>query len=396
VFSVRTKRGVFWLEGINSLSTTYYFYFIFFVLKRQFDFDDQKNLLWAAAMGAVFCVAAFLGGKVGQHKGYFKALAIGFAAMGGSLLTGAFLHGEYPHLAVMLVAAAGMCFTWPNLEAMAAEQESPASLQRNIGIYNLIWSGGNGVAFFTGGAMLEYFGWRSIFLVPALMNGVQLILLWRLSRDRSATPTPAHRQHVTETHLSTPRERKRSPVPPALFMKMAWVANPFSYVAINTAVPLIPFLAGRLELSPTETGVICSIWFFARTAAFGLLWKWDGWHYRYRFLSLAYLGMVAGFGGIVLASNLLMLIAAQIVFGVSLGLVYYSSLFYSMDVGETKGEHGGWHEATIGAGIFAGPAVAFLALHFFPSDAHAGVKAVGLVLMMGFIILTWLRWRRVP
>ena len=36
------------------------------------------------------------------------------------------------------------------------------------------------------------------------------------------------------------------------------------------------------------------------TAAFGLLWKWDGWHYRYRFLALAYAVMVLGFVGIVL------------------------------------------------------------------------------------------------
>jgi hypothetical protein len=103
--------------------------------------------------------------------------------------------------------------------------------------------------------------------------------------------------------------------------------------------------------------------------------------------------MVAGFGGIVLADTLLLLVVAQIVFGVALGLIYYSSLFYSMDVGDTKGDHGGWHEGAIGAGIFTGPAVAVLAMHLFPADPNAGIKAVGWVLLAGFGILSWMRWR---
>jgi MFS family permease len=103
--------------------------------------------------------------------------------------------------------------------------------------------------------------------------------------------------------------------------------------------------------------------------------------------------MVAGFMGLVLAGNLAVLILAQIVFGLALGLIYYSSLFYSMDVGDTKGEHGGLHEGTIGVGIFAGPAIAVAALHFLPDVPNAGVMAVGIVLMIGFIVLNWLRWR---
>ncbi len=47
-------------------------------------------------------------------------------------------------------------------------------------------------------------------------------------------------------------------------------------------------------------------------------------------------------------------VVAQIAFGISVGLIYYSSLFYSMDVGETKGEHGGLHEAMIGAAPASG------------------------------------------
>ena len=78
MFSPRIKRGVFWLEGLNAIATTWYFYFIFFFLEGQFAFDQRKNLIWAAALGFVFIFAAILGGKVGQRAGYFRALAVGF------------------------------------------------------------------------------------------------------------------------------------------------------------------------------------------------------------------------------------------------------------------------------------------------------------------------------
>lgn len=396
MFSPRIKRGAFVLEGLNAISTTWYFYFIFFFLESQYAFDRKQNLMASAALGLVFTFVAILGGKVGQRFGYLRALMFGFAMMSVSLLTGVWLEGPVPHVTVMLIAAAGMCFTWPNLEAMVAEGERPVTLQRNLGIYNLIWSGGNGVAYFTAGLMMEGLGVRAIFALPAAVIIGQLLFAWLLDQHRSREKwtAPPDEPVAPAQGLATASERKRSPVAPATFMKMAWIANPFSYVAINTLVPLFPFIAKRLDLTPTAAGILCSTWMFARTIAFLLLWKWDGWHYRYRFLSGSYLAMIAGFLGIVLAGNLATLLIAQAVFGLALGLIYYSSLFYSMDVGDTKGEHGGLHEGAIGAGIFAGPAIAVAALHFLPDVPNAGVKAVGVLLLVGFVVLNWLRWRK--
>lgn len=395
MFPPSIKRGAFVLEGLNAVSTTWYFYFVFFFLEEQFSFGRKQNLMASAALGFVFIFAAIAGGKVGQRFGYFRALRLGFATMALALAAGIWLQDQVQHLAVLLVAGAGMCFTWPNLEALVSEGERPATLQRNLGIYNLVWSGGNAVAYFTGGMLMDGLGMRAIFAFPAAIMIGQWLLAWRLGvRSTREQSEPVGATAVSPTPLSTAGERRRSPVAPATFMKMAWIANPFSYVAINTAIPLIPFLAGRLELTPTAAGIVCSIWIFARTLAFGLLWKWDGWHYRYRFISGSYIAMVAGFMGLVLAGNLTVLILSQIIFGLALGLIYYSSLFYSMDVGDTKGEHGGLHEGTIGVGIFAGPAIAVGALHFLPQVPNAGVMAVGVVLLIGFVLLNWLRWRK--
>src|SRR5262249_17788423 len=148
------------------------------------------------------------------------------------------------------------------------------------------------------------------------------------------------------------------------FLSMAWLANPFAYIGINTLIAVIPGIAHRLQLSTMLAGFTCSTWCFARLGAFILLWQWSGWHYRFRWLLTAYLMLIASFATILLVPSLPVLLLAQLFFGSAVGLLYYSSLFYSMDISETKGEHGGFHEAAIGLGNFAGPAIGAAALRF--------------------------------
>ena len=174
---------------------------------------------------------------------------------------------------------------------------------------------------------------------------------------------------------------------------MAWIANPFAYIAINAVIPVFPTVAAKFQLSREAEGYFCSVWFFARMATFAVLAWWPGWHYRFRYLILAYIGMVACFAGVFLLVHLWAVIAVQIAFGWCLGLIYYSSLYYSMHVGETKGEHGGAHEAAIGAGIFGGPAIGATSLALFPQQEHSSVIGVALVLTIGFGTLIFVRRR---
>jgi hypothetical protein len=64
-----------------------------------------------------------------------------------------------------------------------------------------------------------------------------------------------------------------------------------------------------------------------------------------------------------------------------------------MDVGETKGEHGGLHEAMIGAGSFAGPAIGAAGAYFFPAAMNASTWTPAALLFLGFVALLWLRLR---
>jgi predicted MFS family arabinose efflux permease len=105
--------------------------------------------------------------------------------------------------------------------------------------------------------------------------------------------------------------------------------------------------------------------------------------------------LIGSFMLLLLANELWLVVLAQIFFGFAAGLIYYSSLFYSMDVGgETQGEHGGLHEAAIGIGICVGPAVGAAALQWFPAHSSNGVFAVSILLLCGLGGLIALRLRK--
>jgi hypothetical protein len=245
--------------------------------------------------------------------------------------------------------------------------------------------------YFIGGGLYETLGPNSIFWLPPLIHIGQFLIVMGLGKNPvHAPPTPPTdaRSHPPEATAIA------QPISPQTFLRMAWFAIPFSYIGITTVVAIIPSLAKSLELTTAQAGVFCSIWMFVREGTFVALWKWTGWHYRFRWLLGSFVGLTASFCVLLLSHSLGLLIAAQTVFGISIGIIYYSSLFYSMDVGETKGEHGGLHEAMIGAGVCLGPAVGALGLVLAPNSPDAGAYAVTALLACGLAGLIGLRLRR--
>ena len=452
MFSRRLKTGYFILEGMNSFATVYYFYYFYFFMHRTYGFGNKANLALAALTGGVYALCSLWAGRFAQRFGYFTALKAGFLVMMASLLLGLRLHGAAAEIIVMVTTTMGMCFTWPTLEALVSEGEPAGGLQHMVGLYNVVWAGTAAAANFSGGAMLEKLGSSSLFYVPIAIQAGQLgLTLWLEAQARAshspappgpllaeagalALPVPAPGpapatipvaagsgllqnstalasapaavplandwlsvagagEGATGSNSTPPAARPVGSVSPKSFLRMAWLANPFAYIAINTVVATMPAVAGRLKLSTMLAGFCGSVWCFARLGSFFGLWYWNGWHYRFRWLLAAYLTLIASFAAMLLTPSLTVLVLAQLVFGCAIGLIYYSSLFYSMDLGDTKGEHGGIHEAAIGLGNCTGPALGAATLVFLPQYANSGAIAVTLLLLAGLGGLGVI-WRR--
>ncbi|MGD0412231.1 MAG: MFS transporter [Verrucomicrobiota bacterium] len=392
IASSRLKTGVFVMTGANSMATTYFFYYIYFYTQDQFGFGQLQNFQLAAALGAVYAVFAFCAGRFAQRAGYFASLRLGLGLMAAAILLGSQMQALGAALALIVAANIGMSFTWLSLESLMSEGETRARLQGLVGIYNATWAVAGALAYCTGGAMQKSWGRQSLFFVPAGLLFLEMIFsLWLEKQVNNQPPVARDKPGLP---IAPAAEGRASPVSARTFLKMAWLANPLAYLAINTIIATIPTLARHFQLSEALAGVVCSLWLFSRAGAFLLLRLWPGWHYRFRFLAGAFVVMILCFGGMLLASALWVLVISQAVLGLSFGLIYYSSLFYSMDVGETKGEHAGIHEAVIGAGTCGGPALAAAALLLFPAHPSSGALAVCLLLLCGLGGLFWLRYRR--
>ena len=387
----KIKFSVYTLEGLNSFGTVFYFNYLYFWMRDEFGFGNKRNLALAAALGMVYSVAAWQTGKFAQRRGYFAALKTGYVIMALSLVAG-FLLSLYwksalANIVVAIVFNTGMCFIWPTLEAFSSEGESAEQLPRLVGIYNVVWAITAALAYFTGGSLIKAFGYNIIFILPLVVVLVMLALaLWlqghATEMAREAVESAAHAPAKPHEPAS-PRAR--------IFQRMAWLANPFAYIAIQTLIAVIPGIAAKFHLSPMLAGFACTLWYFARVGAFIALWQWPGWHYRFNWLALSFLVLIASFAIVIMAPTLAVLIAAQIFLGAAMGLIYYSSLFYSMDAGDTKGEHGGIHEAAIGMGNCIGPAIGALSLQFLPHYANSAGVAVTLLLLFGFagLLFIW-------
>jgi predicted MFS family arabinose efflux permease len=386
----RQQRKVFYFafEGSSAFAASFYSSYLFFLLRDDFGFGNRDNLAVSAVNGLIYLVASWQAGRFAQRFGYHASLRVSFIGAGLCLLAGWALSPLWGKLVTFAGWTLAVCFTWPAVEALVTEGEPPDDIPRMVGIYNITWASCAAVAYLVGGAFFEHLGKASLFWLPAAVHlGQLLTLIWFERQPVAAEPAapPAPSAHVPEAVAF------KQPVSPVTFMKMAWLANPFAYVAMNTVLAVIPGLAQKFGITVAQSGLFCSIWLFARFGAFVVLWRWTGWHYRFRWMLAAFVALVAGFLAILLATNLWLVALGQIVFGLAAGLIYYSSLFYSMDVGETKGEHGGLHEAAIGAGNFLGPAIGAAALQFAAGSPNAGAWAVSGVLLIGLAALVWLR-----
>ncbi len=377
------KVSCFTLGGVGSFAVSFYFYYLYFFMRDQFGFSGKDNLTFAALNGFIYVFASWQAGRFAHRHGYFNALKLGLSIILVALAAGsqlAKLHSTVGLVLATIMLNIGQCFLWPAIEALVSEGEDAVGLPRAVGTFNVVWAATSGLALFGGGTLVEKFGFGTIFFLPTALLATQLALAFWLEKHANDL---AHTAGNGPSPTPIPDPHRPSPAKTKAFLRMAWLANPFAYIAINTFIPMLPTVAERFHLSPMFAGFACSLWCFSRLGTFIALWLWTDWHYRFRWLVTACGLLVVSFAVILIVPSLAALLIAQIFFGGAIGLIYYSSLFYSMDVGEAKGEHGGIHEAAIGVGNCIGPAVGAASLQFMPQYANSGAIAVSVLLLCG-------------
>ena len=387
----RLKAGYYLLTALASIASSYYFNYLFFFLRDRFGFGNRENLAMAALHGAIYIVASWQAGRFAERRGFHTSLAVGFAGLSVCMAAGALVTTAWLHAVVIVCYTVSVCFLWPAIEALIAQHEPPGRVPHTLGVYNCTWSMASAVAYFTGGSLYGWLGEGALFGVPGAIFLAELFMVIWLARAARSVELPSVGSPPAPAAPGAPSvhaARRSGDLSATGLAREPVFLCRHLHAAGHDARP-----RGEIRTLAGQSRAVCSVWMFGRLAAFLWLWHWSGWHYRFRFLSTGFALLAVSFVAVLVAPALWMVIVAQLVFGVTCGLMYYSSLFYSMDVGEAKAEHGGLHEAAIGAGICAGPAVGAASLQFFPQYPHASVMAVSALLAVGFaaMLTIWAR-----
>jgi predicted MFS family arabinose efflux permease len=366
----------------QSIATTMILYGQPFYARRALEWSPATIAIAQIVIGILTAIGSVLGGRLIERRGCRNSMKLGLFGLSAGALAGWILPEGWNMVTAIGLVAGFQGFIWPAIEAALTRGEPQYRVQNLVGMYNLGWSGASGLSFFMTTPLMSAFGLRAMFALPLLLYVFNMFMVWKVLPDYDSVPDEHHAVVDPEGVELTPQQRHA-------FRVLGWLANPMAYVAINVIVTYNPVVAQRIGVSFATASSWFSLWFYVRMFAFDLLRRWSGWHYRPNLLFAAFGMAMLGFAGMMLAPSLAVHLLAQVVFGLSIGLLYQSSLFYSMAGSEEKGTHGGFHESFIGLGIATGASLAFAGDHIAPQHPALSVLLVWVLMGMCLAVM----WR---
>lgn len=343
---------------------------VYFVTKSAFEFSRWENLLLGVTNGLGYIPGALL---VGPALRWCAARFPGFSTRLGliAIMIGVGLAQSLPALLPGVrwaVFPAGFAFNalsgamWPVFESYLSGGRRAHDLRRATSWFNVVWAS---TTFISGLLMAPLIEDRPL-LILLLAGGVQLaVMLGVLSFPRN----PA--RHVHEAHEPHP------PVYSDLLAACRWLL-PMSYLLCYCLTPILPQQIAEFGLRPSYEPLVGATWGLLRWIVFIVFAAWAAWHGRWGAPIGAAIALVIGFVTIIAAPSLPLLLAGLALFGVGMGGIYATALYYAMEVGSAEVEAGGTHEALIGLGFVLGPglgAVATLSAPVVMPEGGAGGAA---------------------
>lgn len=355
---------IFMLVVFAGFSASYWINMIWFYLKDRWGEDPLRNLVYNAGFGLAYTLGCLLTTYLSRTLNARPMLLISFATLIFLTAWSAFSVSAAAIGVVILLHAFIVTFTWPNMEMLMVSGLKHETLGRHISMYNLAWAGTSAIAYPIAGWLYDFHP-ITLFAVPIffwfITFGVVVRFVPEINPGRVAKPkeTPnEHTAHDTEIEIA---QAEHVPVETVHRMRdMSRWGNLATYVLISAFMPMFPALSARLgfgEDTKTAATLFGALWMLSRVLTFVGLGRWHGWHFRPGMFHAAMLAMPISFGLMTLSGSVVIAGAAQVVLGVAIGLIYSSSLFYSMH-GETETGEAAIHETVIGVGIFVGPLLA--------------------------------------
>ena len=266
-----------------------------------------------------------------------------YFALAGSLLfasTGIFI--IFFHTIPLIFLAMGIfglatSMLWSPLEVWIAR--TTENLKIAVGYYNLSWCIGLSIGTFLSGYLFQL-DWRFPFLALSLTC---LLLFFSLFYCPKVSSPVEVEEYVKEKGKTSP------------FVVIGWTANFIAWFTMGVLRYLFPKLAVDLDISSFTIGALNFLMGISiATSSYGIGYL-PKLHYRLSFLISTQLLMIIGFLFVFLTSSVPLFYLSFFIFGFSIGVAYFYSLFHSLESEEGKGKKSGIHESIVGAGGLLGP-----------------------------------------
>jgi MFS family permease len=264
---------------------------------------------------------------------------------------GAYLSGAVWQLYVVSAfSGVGHALFWPAVEAELASEADSQQLRQRVGRFNVSWSLGDIPGALVAGLVFDA-GPRLPFLI-CVVGGVAISAVTALTRLAPATAESRIRHQKTIDGHVLPRNH-------TTFWTLALVANFFSAGIISIVRRLFPDLAiDVLRYSGRQWGPLTMMVAVSRTVTFAILQRHHGWLYRPRRFFAVQLLFPVGCLMMVFARSYWVFVLAFTLIGVACGVVYFSSLYYSVHGASRQAHRAGLHESILGLGAGLIPFVA--------------------------------------
>ena len=346
---------------------------VFFYTKYELSLSDFQNLLLALATGITYIAGAQLSHRFWENVGPRRAMFI-LLFIQLILPVSAFVFPNAAAIsAVVILYSLFNGMTWPVAESYASAGLDEKQSSKSIGIYNLCWSTAVPLAVLISGAVISVFK-NGIFLLAGMGVVVAILLVFFLPKVIPHHLSAASDGSGSDNSISYEDMR-------GMLVSSRWSMG-FSYAMMQILASLLPGKFAEMGVSVAKAGLIASFVDASRTFAFLLMAATAWWHGRKIILASVSCTIAAGFCMAMFSSSIPLIIAGEVIYGVSAGFAYYSALYYAMVLSNASVGAGGSHESVIGIGFTVGPIVV--------------ISGKQIALLMGLSVTTGLLFGIVP
>jgi hypothetical protein len=337
VAPLSTVLGVTFLGSVSSGT---FWAGLFFVTAEKYRFSALANLVLAAVMGAVYAVAARVAGRLARGRAPRRLLSLTLATWTAAGLLPLLVPNAVGALWIAaLIGSAASALTFPVVESYLTAGRHGAEMRSAIGKFNVTWTPATALPLLAL-PLLARAGMSAGFALSAVCSALALL---------AARALPLH----LAPHEAESARAAVGPEYPALLRAASWLL-PFSYVISATLAPVLPHRLAAVGVGGSAS-LVAALWMGTRFGTLLVMWRSSFWHGRWETLAAAGAALGIGLGLVLLAPSLPILIGGLLVYGAGMGLTYYTSLYYSMAIGQAAVDAGGNFEALIGVGYCVGP-----------------------------------------